>query len=250
MRKIHFIIRGSLAAAVRWEWITGNPAETARIPGLPTPDPDPPSSQEAAALVNAAWDEGADWGTLVWLLLVTGVRRAELLALRWSDVDFESAKLFVRRNHVRVTGKSIEKDTKTHRTRRLSLDDATVELLSEHRQRYEARCREVGVEPVSSSYLFSYSPANDRPCDPSGITHRYGRMCERLGIDSHPHALRHYSATELLSAGVDLRTVAGRLGHGGGATTLRVYTAWIDNSDRRADNILSGRLRRPNANGR
>jgi integrase len=52
-------------------------------------------------------------------------------------------------------------------------------------------------------------------------------MCERLGIGSHLHALRHYSATELLAAGVDLRTVAGRLGHaGGGTTTLRVYAAW------------------------
>jgi site-specific recombinase XerD len=51
-------------------------------------------------------------------------------------------------------------------------------------------------------------------------------MCAKLGIDSHLHALRHYSATELLTAGVDLRTVAGRLGHGGGgATTLRVYAA-------------------------
>jgi site-specific recombinase XerD len=53
-------------------------------------------------------------------------------------------------------------------------------------------------------------------------------MCADLGIDSHLHVLRRYSATELLTAGVDLRTVAGRLGHGGGgATTLRVYAARV-----------------------
>ena len=86
----------------------------------------------------------------------------------------------------------------------------------------------------------------DRPCNPSGVTHRYARMCAKIGIDSHLHALRHYSATELLTAGVDLRTVAGRLGHaGGGATTLRVYAAWVGESDRRAAEILGGRLRRP-----
>jgi site-specific recombinase XerD len=68
-------------------------------------------------------------------------------------------------------------------------------------------------------------------------------MCAALGIASHLHALRHYSATELLSAGVDLRTVAGRLGHGGGgATTLRVYTAFVNESDRKAADILSGQL--------
>ena len=68
-------------------------------------------------------------------------------------------------------------------------------------------------------------------------------MRTSAGIDSHLHALRHYSATELLTAGVDLRAVAGRLGHGGGgATTLRVYTAWVAESDRRAAQILDTRL--------
>jgi site-specific recombinase XerD len=71
-------------------------------------------------------------------------------------------------------------------------------------------------------------------------------MCTALGIDSHLHALRHYSATELLTAGVDLRTVAGRLGHGGGgSTTLREYAAFVVESDRRAADILGSRLKRP-----
>jgi integrase len=246
IRKIHFIIRGAMTAAQRWGWITSNPAELARIPRLPAPNPDPPTSAEAAALVAAAWEEGPDWGTLVWLAMVTGMRRAELLALRWSDVDLENGVVSVRRNHVRVTGRSIEKDTKTHRARRVTVDEATVEVLTEHRQRYEERCSEIGVKPAQTAYLFSYSPTNDRPCNPSGVTHRYGRMCRRLGIDSHLHALRHYSATELLTAGVDLRTVAGRLGHGsGGATTLRVYAAWVDGGDRKAAELLGSRMRRP-----
>ena len=51
---------------------------------------------------------------------------------------------------------------------------------------------------------------------PSSVTQRYGRLAERLGIATHLHSLRHYSATELIAAGVDIRTVAGRLGHSGG----------------------------------
>ncbi|RZT83237.1 site-specific recombinase XerD [Pseudonocardia sediminis] len=244
VRKVHFVVRGSLAAAMRWGWITSNPAELARIPRLPVSDPDPPTPAEAAVLVAAARAEDPSWGALVWVVMVTGLRRAELLALKWTDVDFESATLHVRRNHVRVAGRNVEKDTKTHRARRLAIDETTVRVLREHRQRYEERCRDFGVKPSSSAYLFSYSPTNDRPCDPSGVTHRYGRMCARLEIDSHLHALRHYTATELLSAGVDLRTVAGRLGHGGGgATTLRVYTAWVENSDRRAAQVVSDRVR-------
>jgi integrase len=58
-------------------------------------------------------------------------------------------------------------------------------------------------------------------------------MAERLGITTHLHSLRHYSATALLTAGVDLRTVAERLGHGGGPTTPKVYAAVVSASDRK-----------------
>jgi integrase len=178
--------------------------------------------------------------------MVTGLRRAELLGLRWSDVDLATGTLTVARNVVVVGGRLIEKDTKTHRMRRIALDPETVEVLIEHRERWYERARTLELEPTDEAYLFSYDPANARPCDPSGVTHRYARMCAGIGIDSHLHALRHYSATELLMAGVDLRTVAGRLGHGGGGTTtLRVYAAWVGESDRRAAEILGSRMMRP-----
>jgi integrase len=72
-------------------------------------------------------------------------------------------------------------------------------------------------------------------------------MAARLGINTHIHALRHYSATELIAGGADIRTVAGRLGHGGGGTTtLRVYAAWVSEADQRAANMLGPRMpRRP-----
>lgn len=69
-------------------------------------------------------------------------------------------------------------------------------------------------------------------------------MCARLGWDMHLHQLRHYSATELIAAGVDVRTVAGRLGHGGGGTTtLKVYSAWRSEADQRAASSLGTRMR-------
>ena len=246
IRRLHFAISATLLAAVRWDWIRSNPATVARKPRQPAPQPNPPTVEQAGRIVGAAWELDDSWGTLVWLVMVTGMRRAELLALRWSDIDLGAGKLTVRRNYVRVNGRSIEKDTKTHQMRRISLDPATVAVLAEHRQRYEATARQLATEPTDEAFLFSHEPAHDRPYNPSAVSHRYAGMCAKLGIDSHLHALRHYSATELLTAGVDLRTVAGRLGHGGGgATTLRVYAAWVDESDRRAAEILGGRLKRP-----
>lgn len=246
IRQIHWILSAALGAAVRWEWIRTNPADIAKKPRQRRPEPEPPSVADAARIVDAAWQQDDSWGVLVWLVMATGMRRAEVLALRWSDVDLMTGMLAIRRNYVRSGRGGIEKDTKAHQMRRIALDEETVAVLVEHRRRYEARARALGVEPTGQAFLFSHQPLCDAPSDPSAVTHRYGRMCAQLGIDSHLHALRHYSATELLTAGVDLRTVAGRLGHGGGgATTLRVYAAWVGESDRRAAEILGGRMRRP-----
>lgn len=243
--QIHWILSAALDAAVRWDWISSNPAEQAKKPRQRAPQPEPPSPDEAARIIERAWEVGPDWGTFVWLVMVTGMRRAEIVALRWSDIDLDVGMLYVRHNYVRSNGRSYEKDTKTHQMRRLSIDEATVEVLREHWERYGHDMVSLREPTSREAYVFSYAPMRDRPYSPSGVTHKYSKMCADLEIDSHLHALRHYSATELLTAGVDLRTVAGRLGHGGGgATTLRVYAAFVGESDRRAAEILGGRMKR------
>jgi integrase len=213
---------------------------------MPAPQPDPPSPEEAAKIVNAAWEQDEDWGTFVWLTLVTGARRGELLALLWDDVDLIAGILTIRRGLVQHNGKTIVKDTKTHQMRRISLDETTVEILNAQRKRCAGRCTGIGTALDDEAFVFFYSPDNRRPCSPSAITYRYARMTAKLGLRTHLHALRHYSATELLAGGVDLRTVAGRLGHGGGgSTTLKVYAAWVAGADKKAANLLASRLPRP-----
>ena len=123
-------------------------------------------------------------------------------------------------------------------------------MLREHRERVRRRVEELGGEVTEQTFLFSSvrRPDHCEPYSPHAVSSRYKEMAERLGIATHLHSLRHYSATELLTAGVDLRTVAGRLGHGGGgATTLKVYAAWVAASDRKAAELLRTRLpaRRP-----
>jgi integrase len=115
----------------------------------------------------------------------------------------------------------------------------------------QARVIKLCGELTSELYVFAgmKSPDHGSPYSPHAVSSRYAEMARRLGIKTHIHALRHYSATELLTAGVDLRTVAGRLGHGGGgSTTLRVYAAWVAASDRKAAELLRSRLpHRPTA---
>jgi integrase len=82
VRQIHSIISGTLSAAVRWDWIATNPARVAQRPRVRAPEPSPPSPAEAARLLAAAFAMDEDWGTLVWLVTTTGIRRGEVCALR------------------------------------------------------------------------------------------------------------------------------------------------------------------------
>jgi integrase len=250
VRQIHSIISAALSAAVRWEWIASNPASVARRPRQKAPEPDPPSASDAARLLDTAFAMDDDWGTLVWLVMTTGIRRGEVCALRWRDVDLDDETIAIRRNYILHKGVGVEKDTKTHQMRRIALDSDTVALLREHRERVQSRLSDLSAPFSDQTYVFTgvKTPDHSAPYSPHAVSSRYKEMAERLDIETHLHSLRHYSATELLSAGVDLRTVAGRLGHGGGgATTLRVYAAWVAASDRKAAELLRSRLpaRRP-----
>jgi integrase len=246
-RKIHYIIRGELERAVRWRYLSVNPAELVEAPPPCRTRPDPPTPHEAAAILNEAWQDPA-WGMLLWLTVITGCRRGELCSLRWEHLDIERGTLWVRRSTAQPAKSAVfEKDTKTDSERRVALDAFTLQLLAAHRERVATRCPQLGIAPREDAFLFSTAPDGSQPLLPRSITHRYGRMATRLKLRStRLHALRHYSATELLAAGVDLRTVAGRLGHGsGGVTTLKVYAAWVEQADRRAADTIAQIIPKP-----
>jgi integrase len=201
VRQIHSIISGTLSAAERWDWIHSNPARAARRPRPKPPEPDPPTPTEAAKLAEEAFRMDDDWGTLVWLVMTTGMRRGELCALRFSRLDFETEVIDLRANW--VNGK--EKDTKTHQSRRIALDTETVTLLKEHTLRVKERVESLGHRFSEDLFVFSgtKTPDHTKPYPPNAVTQRYKDMAERLSLKTHLHALRHYSATELLSSGVD-----------------------------------------------
>jgi integrase len=168
------------------------------------------------------------------------VAAANLCALRWSDIDLERGKIAI---DTALTRKLREKATKTEQDRRLSIDPYTVDLLLAHKKAGEEQCLPLGTRLTRDSYVFSLEPDFSAPMKPDTVTQRYRRLATRNGLRStRIHSLRHYSATELLAAGVDLKTVSGRLGHASGSTTLRFYAAWLEEADRRAAGSISSTI--------
>ena len=157
------------------------------------------------------------------LAAATGARRSELVALRWSDVDLAESSIVISRAIVIGDNGLVEKDTKTHSSRRVSLDVQTTAAVAAHFDQMKTRAQECGASLAADSFVFSNAPDGAVPWFPASVSRSFKRLCDREGIAGvRLHDLRHFVATQLLGAGIDVRTVAGRLGHRNAATTLNV----------------------------
>jgi len=240
--RIHAIISAAMNLAVRYEWIERNPAERATLPTVRRRKPNPPSPQLAARLLNHVWERDDEFGLYLWEAMVTGARRGELLAQRENRFDFDGQAVAFTKNYLVRAGQRIEKDTKTGEERWVSLDPLTCDLFAGFFTRRRAAAEAAGVQVPPDAFVFSPDPLGAMPWNPDTMTHRYERYAAAVGIGSPLKELRHYSATQLLTNGVDLSTVAGRLGHSDGSTTLRFYAQFVRPADQQAAAVLSDRL--------
>ncbi|HUB71332.1 MAG TPA: site-specific integrase [Acidimicrobiales bacterium] len=235
IRRSHALLHASLGRAVKWGLIGTNPVDRASPPTTRRPQVTAPSVTDVTKLIAAARGrEDSVLSTAIALAAVTGMRRGELCGLRWSDVDPHQRRLTVSRSLTVTPGQIHIGDTKTHQTRDVALDPAMIGLLDERRLEQEKYARTVGTELVSDPYVLSRDADGSRPCLPDGLGRAYWRLARQSAIPTRFHDLRHFSATQLVGAGIDIRTVAGRLGHADASTTLRVYSHLLAERDRAA----------------
>jgi integrase len=240
IRQVHAVIRRGLGQAVKWGWIRSNPAADASPPRLRRRELAPPAPADLRKLLAEAEAEDRDFAVLLRLMATTGLRRGEACGLRWTDVDFEAEAMVVQRAVVIVHGEGlVEKDTKTHASRRIALDHATLVALRAHQGVMRERATACGVTLANDAFVFSHAPDCSRPWRPENVTSAFTRVRNRAGFPQvRLHDLRHMHATQLLAAGVPVRTVSGRLGHANAATTLNVYGHFLEASDRQAADVI------------
>lgn len=238
--RLHELLSGTLDLAWRYEWIRENPLRRVARPNPRRKEPKPPRRVDVERLV-----EHADTELLLWIRLAstTGARRGEVAGLRWEDVvDVEDGGrgLWIRRavSYAPRSGLTVG-PTKTGTERLVALSPRIAGELEEARRDQIERARRLGDDWEPSRYIIGADPVGREPWRPDRATRVFAELRDRLDLpDVRLKELRHYVATQLLAAGTDVRTVAGRLGHAQASMTTDVYASWLPESDRRAAELL------------
>lgn len=249
--RYHNVISGALGQAVKWDWLDRNVAKNTTPPSVPKKEANAPGPDELARIIAEAEPD-----LRAWLILAadTGMRPGELAALRWSDLDLGDDPAVTVRRAIGPAPKGtagpggltglVEKDTKTHRARPVSIDAGTAETLRAHRRVALERAIAVGLHVEPEHYVFTFDETGRRPWRPDSAGARFRRIAKRLGLGHvKPYGTRHFAATQLLASGVDPRTVAHRLGHSKTSTTTDVYAHVVKARDQDAAAIIGDVLR-------
>jgi len=240
----HAVLRRALAQGVKWGWLTANPAANASPPRSKKQHLELPDPADVARLIEAAANVNPSLPTYFRLAAATGARRGELCALRWKHIDLDKRRVTIARSMAQVGSELIDKDTKTHQVRNVTIDAETAAVLVAHSEACTQLAARCGTSIDKNSYLFSHEVGFSVPWRPNYATLAFGRLRDELGLEGVKlHHLRHFSATQLLSAGIDIRTVSGRLGHANASTTLDFYAQFLQAADERAADALGHLLR-------
>lgn len=200
--------------------------------------------EELSEILDALEDEPLKWQLITNLLIVTGCRRGEIAALKWSKIDFEKSRIRIDATLLYSPDCGVyENATKTGDTRFLKLPNETMQLLKEYRRAWLELRFKNGDRWIDTDYLFTRDEGG--MINPDSITSWLGDFSKRKGLPHiNPHAFRHTVASVLINNGQDVVTVSRRLGHSRTSTTLDVYAHMIAEADADAAECIADTLLR------
>ena len=223
VRGLHSVLHSALEVAVKWNLVGRNVCDLVSPPVPKRHEIQPLTPEQAQRLLQTA--QGHQLETLLTLALATGMRRGELLGLRWQDIDFEARCLHVQRS-VGRTGKYglIESEPKTQRSRRkIMLPAFVVEALKKHQQQQLVTREEAGTDWQEKDIVFC--GRNGKYFDLTSLEYHFKRLLKSAELPNiRFHDLRHSAATMLLGMGVHPKVVQELLGHSNISMTLDTYS--------------------------
>jgi integrase len=234
VRHIAFLVQDCLQQAMDWDLIGKNPMRAVRKPKLPRRRPKVIDHSGLDSLLRKA--SRIRLFPFVMLAASTGMRRGELLALEWTDLDWDQGILEVSKS-LEQTRKGLRiKGTKSEETRRFSIPPDVLEVLRDHQRHQQEDRRLYGGDYANLNLIFARP--DGQYYSPDRIGARVREVMRAAGLQGVSlHSLRHSHASELLSQGAPITAVAERLGHASPNITLSIYSHALP-----ADNQAAAKL--------
>jgi integrase len=236
VRHAHGLLAQCLEDAVKHSLVLRNVARLQRPPRAPRKPVEIIPSDEIAPMLAKL--EGHPLKAAVITALYTGIRRSEMLALTWADVDFDARTLRIERALEETRTGIVVVPTKGRRPRTISLPTLSVDTLRDHRRKQLELRMALGMgRPDDDALVFPDHHFRHR--SPRNFSTVWGRTVRRRGLPPVTwHALRHTHASMLIACHVDIATIAKRLGHSSPATTLSTYAHCFKRDDRSAADAI------------
>ena len=240
VRRYYTMVQSVLHSAYKLGLIGVNPADSDRItlPKVEEQTTEIFTDKELAKLLDCLEGEPLQYKLLIHLALNTGCRRGELVGLKWSDINFKTGIMTVSRSNYKLTGDTEikSKATKTGKSRTIMLPPYMLTMLKQFRVEQAQHQLLLGDCWHGDNWIFTQ--ADGKPMYPTTPTQWFSKFLKRNGLEHKKfHALRHTSATLLLSNGTNIKNVASRLGHAQLKTTNR-YVHAVEQAEKEAANTF------------
>ncbi|MFA6941913.1 MAG: site-specific integrase [Clostridiaceae bacterium] len=253
----HRLISSILTCAVQWGFLLNNPASRVKAPKIEKKEARHFNADQVEYIFQLIDKEPLKYKTMVYLSIFSGTRAGELNGLEWSDIDWNTNTLKIRRASQYLPDKGIfTKSTKNESSERIiALPDTVISILRQYKLWQNGERAKQGNLWVDSNRLFT--KLNGEPIFPHTLGKWFSKFIKRHNdavmkdetilkenkgnylLDTvNFHGLRHTNATLLIGLGTDITTVSKRLGHAETSTTLNIYSHFLQKSDRSAaDNL-------------
>lgn len=218
---MHTIIKQALKHAVKWEYVVRNVCDGVIAPRVEQQKPEAWSWQEAKTFLNHIKD--SRYYMMCLLALTTGMRRGEILGLKWEHVDFKRNEITIIRQRVITSeGVDYEKPKTKSSNRIIDISPAVSRQLEKHRKQQQEEFLKNGRPETDQGLVFTN--AKCQPYRPTSVTIAFSKLVEKAGVKKITfHGMRHTHATKLIEDGVNIKAVSERLGHSNISITLNTY---------------------------
>ena len=242
VRNVHGVLTRAMKDAVRWGQLQRNPCDTADPPRGRAPEMRAWTGEELRRFVKAT--ESHRWAAVWMLMASTGMRRGEVLGLRWSDVDLNGRTVTIRSTRIRygkTTATSTPKTARGNRT--IAIGPATLSALRAWKRTQTTERLQIGGAWQGEHGLVVTNVDGTAP-NPEAFSNLFAKLVRAAGLPPiRLHDLRHSYATAALAAGVPVKVLSQRIGHADVGVTLAVYAHVMPGDDedaaRRADALFS-----------